>query len=197
MGSKRELLTFEMFKPKLADSNQTLSCKVRGIGKKNKDLLTGLGNKRLSDATLFIDDGTTGDRLVALQIVAQGPTNLDLNIQMASGFPEAVLGSPTMLSGYTDAELDEGSIFFVAGEDGKPGTLEVPVTLENGLKNSGIIFYNLGSFDESGQSCPPGSGAMVSYSVEGGSSGEVNVMCPEDFQPGMPGGGTGVDINWG
>jgi len=56
MGSKRKLVTFEMFKPKLGDSNQTLSFKVRGIGKKNKDLMTGLRNKRLSDASLFIDD---------------------------------------------------------------------------------------------------------------------------------------------
>ena len=56
MGSKRELVTFEMFKPKLTDSNQTLSFKVRGISKKNKDLLTGLRNKQLSDASLFIDD---------------------------------------------------------------------------------------------------------------------------------------------
>ena len=55
VGSKRELVTFEMFKPKLADSNQTLSFKVRRIGKKNKDLLTGLRNKQLSDASLFID----------------------------------------------------------------------------------------------------------------------------------------------
>ena len=59
MGSKRELVTFEMFKPKLSDSNQTLSFKVRGIGEKNKDLLTGLRNKRLSGASLFIDDGST------------------------------------------------------------------------------------------------------------------------------------------
>ena len=50
VGSKRKLVTFEMFKPKLSDSNQTLSFKVRGIGDKNKDLLTGLRNKRLSDA---------------------------------------------------------------------------------------------------------------------------------------------------
>ena len=57
VGSKRELVTFEMFKPKLSDSNQTLSFKVRGIGEKNKDLLTGLRNKQLSDASLFIDDG--------------------------------------------------------------------------------------------------------------------------------------------
>ena len=55
VGSKRKLVTFEMFKPKLSDSNQTLSFKVRGIGEKNKDLLTDLRNKQLSDASLFID----------------------------------------------------------------------------------------------------------------------------------------------
>ena len=45
MGGKRVLVTFEMFKPKLSDSNQTLSFKVRGIGEKNKDLLTGRREK--------------------------------------------------------------------------------------------------------------------------------------------------------
>ncbi len=55
MGGKRELVTFEMFKPKLSDSHQTLSFKVRGIGKKNQDLLTDLRNKRIADSALFID----------------------------------------------------------------------------------------------------------------------------------------------
>ena len=197
VGSKRKLVTFEMFKPKLNDSNQKLSFKIRGIGKKNKDLLTGLKNKRLSDASLFVDDGTTDDRVVNLKIVAQGPSNEDFQLRLDSGFPEAVFGKPIMVSGYTDAELDDGSIYFFAGEEGDPGTLEVPVTLKNGLTNSGIAFTNLGITDIDGAYCPYGSGAMVSYSVEGGSSGEVNVMCSEDFEPGMPGSETGVDINWG
>ena len=55
VGSKRKLVTFEMFKPKLSDSNQTLSFKVLGIGKKNKDLLAGLKNKPLSDVSLLVD----------------------------------------------------------------------------------------------------------------------------------------------
>ena len=42
MSSERKLVTSEMFKPKLSGANQTLSFKVRGIGEKNKDLLTGL-----------------------------------------------------------------------------------------------------------------------------------------------------------
>ena len=56
VDGKRKLVTFEMFKPILSDSNQTLRFKIRGIGEKNKDMLTGLRNKRLSDASLFIDD---------------------------------------------------------------------------------------------------------------------------------------------
>ena len=56
VGSKRELVTFEMFKPKLNDLRGKLSFKIRGIGKKNKDLLTGLRNEQLSDASLFIDE---------------------------------------------------------------------------------------------------------------------------------------------
>ena len=140
VGSKRELATFEMFKPKLSDSNQTLSFKVRGIGEKNQDLLTGLRNKRLSGPSLFIDDGTTGDRTVTLKIDAEGPSYPELQIKLDSGFPEAVFGKPTMVSGYTDAELDEGSIFFFAEYGDDSGTLEVPVTLKNGLTNLGIIF---------------------------------------------------------
>ena len=42
MSSERKLVTSEMFKPKLSGANQTLSFKVRVIGEKNKDLLTGL-----------------------------------------------------------------------------------------------------------------------------------------------------------
>ena len=56
VGSKRELVIFEMFKPKLSDSNQTISFKVRGIGASNKDDLTGLAGKKMSDVTLFVDN---------------------------------------------------------------------------------------------------------------------------------------------
>ena len=59
MGRKRELVTFEMFKPKLSDSKQTLNFKVRGIGEENKDLLTGLKNKRLLNMSLFIDNAAS------------------------------------------------------------------------------------------------------------------------------------------
>ena len=140
MGKKREPVTFEMFKPKLKDSNQKLSFKIRGIDKKNTDLLTGLKNKHLSDASLFIDDGTTEDITVTLTIIATGELAPSEQIQIDSGSPEAVFGKPIMVSGYTDAELNDGSIYFFAGEEGEPGTLEVPVTLKNGLTSSEITF---------------------------------------------------------
>ena len=193
----RSNMSFEMFKPSVNKKGTKLSFEIKGIGKKNKELVAAQADRDVEDISLFIDDGTTGDRVVNLKIVAIGPSDKEFQIKLDSGFPEAVFGKPTMASGYTDAEFDNGSIYFFAGEEGEPGTLEVPVTLKNGLTSSGIIFTNQGVFGQIGQFCPVGSGAMVSYSVEGGSSGEVNVMCPEDFEPGMPGGGVGVDINWG
>ncbi|QNJ03634.1 hypothetical protein [Synechococcus sp. PROS-U-1] len=56
VGNKRKLVTFEMFKPKLSNSNQTISFKVRGIGASNKDDLTGLAGKEMSEVSLFIDN---------------------------------------------------------------------------------------------------------------------------------------------
>ena len=108
MGSKRKLVTFEMFKPKLGNSNQTLSFKVRGIGKKNEGLLTGLRNKRLSDASLFIDDGTTGDQVVTMTVnMSENPYENDLATYHLSSLSNDVIfaGDPKRLSGYSDAEI--------------------------------------------------------------------------------------------
>lgn len=118
MGSKRKLVTFEMFKPKLSDSNQTLSFKVRGIGKKNKDLLTGLRNKQLSDASLFIDDS-----LPACLPDCQGANLINANL------PGANL-SDANLSGadLTDADLAIAGLL---------GTTWRDTTCPDGTKNSG------------------------------------------------------------
>ena len=137
VGSKRELVTFEMFKPKLSDSNQKLSFKIRGIGKKNKDLLTGLRNERLSDASLFIDEGTTGDSIVSMKVW----NNSGLLLKMQSDSSDSVLGHPIEVSGYTNAELDEGVIFFTGGDDEADGVIDVPVTLKNGLGSPLVSFY--------------------------------------------------------
>ena len=42
----------------MGDPNQILCFKLRGIDKKHKDLPTDLRNKRVSNASLFIDDAT-------------------------------------------------------------------------------------------------------------------------------------------
>ena len=147
VGSKRELVTFEMFKPKLNDLRQKLSFKIRGIGKKNKDLLTGLRNEQLSDASLFIDDGTINNINVInyelgdednKEITATMKVWNDsgLSMQMRSLSDNAVFGNPTEVSGYTDAELDEGDIFFSGGQGGAEGVFELPITLKNGLKTT-------------------------------------------------------------
>ena len=116
MGSKRKLVTFEMFKPKLSDSNQTLSFKVRGIGEKNNNLLTGLKNKQLSDASLFIDESPLqclpncegADLIDALLIGAKldGADLSDANLTYA------VLKSATMADvNLTNANLTNAFLF--------------------------------------------------------------------------------------
>ena len=125
MGSKRELVTFEMFKPKLSDSNQTLSFKVRGIGEKNKDLLTGLRNKRLSDASLFIDESLPaclpdceganlfGANLSGAYLSFANLTNANLtdaNLSGASLDGANLTGANLSDANLTDAELDGANL---------------------------------------------------------------------------------------
>ncbi len=53
----QQLITFEMYKPKLRKKNNSLSFRVKGIGEKNKDFTTGMINKQLGKVSLFIDNG--------------------------------------------------------------------------------------------------------------------------------------------
>ena len=185
MSSKRELVTFEMFKPKLKDSNQTLSFKVRGIDEKNKDLLTGLINKRLSNASLFIDDGTTADTTVQMLIT----NDTGANITVHSTNPDVIFGKPTRVSGYADVmQLSNGDIQFYAGGEGEDaGTFQVPVTLKNGANQSRIQSYFSDVCEPLVSYKPPpyGSAQSYEYSVEGGGSGTVDVTweCDEMDPP--------------
>jgi hypothetical protein len=134
MGSKRKLVTFEMFKPKLSNTNQTLSFKVRSIGKKNKGLLNGLRNQRLSNASLFIDDGVTGDSTATIKVW----NDSGLMMSMKSSSSNAIFGNPTNVNGSTNAAIVEGIISFNGGEEGAEGVFEAPVTLKNGLQTPPI-----------------------------------------------------------
>ena len=153
VGSKRELVTFEMFKPKLSDSNQTLSFKVRGISKKNKDFLTGLRNKQLSDASLFIDDGETG---VYVNFNANGP----VRIIAESGLWGEI--------SYDEGNVDiEGSSLYI--------TMEGQVLVEY----LSISPYQYGTLLFAATDDCASTPIQVNYTVERGNSGEVN-LCPPD-----------------
>ena len=62
IGDERELITFEMFKPKYNSKKQRLSFKIDAgiINKREADLVAELGGKALDEATLFIDDAVVG-----------------------------------------------------------------------------------------------------------------------------------------
>ena len=184
MGSKLKLVIFEMSKPKLSDSNQTLSFKVRGIGEKDKDLLTGLRNKRLSDPSLFMDDGTTGDRTVTMKVW----NDSRLHMEMKSLSSNTVFGKPTNVSGYTDSELDEGDIFFTCGQEWSAEVVfELPVTLTNGLQEPPVDInirfvptiegvYPAGQCDYSANYSNDGP-TTVYYSINGGATQSVEATC--------------------
>ena len=55
---ERELITFEMFKPKYNKKNQKLSLKIDAeiINKRQGDIITGLKGKALDEVSLFIDN---------------------------------------------------------------------------------------------------------------------------------------------
>ena len=63
VGEERDLITFEMFKPKYNNKKQRLSFKIDAgiINNRESDLVTGLKGKALDEVTLFIDDALVGD----------------------------------------------------------------------------------------------------------------------------------------
>ena len=58
VGKERDLITFEMFKPKYNKKRQRLSFKIDAeiINERENDLVTGIKGKALNEITLFIDD---------------------------------------------------------------------------------------------------------------------------------------------
>ena len=63
VGKERELITFEMFKPKYNKSNQRIAFDIHAerINKRESDLVTGLKGKDLDEVSLFIDDAVKAD----------------------------------------------------------------------------------------------------------------------------------------
>ena len=54
----RGSMSFEMFKPTPNKKGNKLTFEVRGIGKKNKEIVAGLAGRDIENISLFIDDGT-------------------------------------------------------------------------------------------------------------------------------------------
>ena len=130
MGDARKPVTFEMFKPKLSDANQTMSFKVRGIGDKNKDSLTGLKNKRLSVASLFIDESPLqclpnceGADLIDVFLIGAKLDGADLR---DANLTHAVLKSATM----ADANLTGAYFSNIICPDGSLNNGTSPCTAE-------------------------------------------------------------------
>jgi uncharacterized protein YjbI with pentapeptide repeats len=63
VGEERELITFEMFKPKYNNKKQRFSFKIDAgiINNRESDLVTGLKGKALDEVSLFIDDASVGN----------------------------------------------------------------------------------------------------------------------------------------
>ena len=174
-------MSFEMFKPKLNKKGNRLSFKVKGIGKKNEEIVAGLADQDMDNISLFIDDGTTGDSTVTMKVW----NDSGLEMQMKSLSSNAVFGKPTEVSGYTDADLDEGDIFFTGGDEGAEGVFELPVTLKNGLQEPSVDVniqyipddfdaYGYGQCDSSYSNNGP---TTVYYSINGGSTQSVEATC--------------------
>ena len=57
MGSKKKLVTFEMFKPNMKSGRMIFD--IKSIGDSGKDKLTGLQDKKISDVSIFIDNSSS------------------------------------------------------------------------------------------------------------------------------------------
>ena len=109
-------------------------------------------------------------------------------MQMRSLSDNAVFGNPTEVSGYTNAELDEGDIFLSGGVEGAEGVFELPITLKNGLKKPpldvDIEFFptgerGVGQCNENEMSEEYGLNGptTIYYSINGGATKSVEATC--------------------
>ncbi len=66
VGEERDLITFEMFKPKYNNKEQRLSFKIDAeiINSRENDIVTGLKSKDLEEVTLFIDDAAVAQNAI-------------------------------------------------------------------------------------------------------------------------------------
>ena len=128
VGGERELITFEMFKPKYNSKNKSLAFKIDAeiINRGEGDFITGLKGKTLDEVSLFIDNASED-----LGLPSCFPTCRNENL---SGID---LSSKLLYTDFSHADLSNANL---------SNSLLTGVTLvEANLKNadlSNALFYN-------------------------------------------------------
>ena len=107
VGEERELITFEMFKPKFNNKKQRLSFKIDAeiINNRESDLVTGLKGKALDEVTLFIDDANTSEVSTTWQ------DELNIGLVQSVGKDHADLSRRNLMNAVlTKADLTNASL---------------------------------------------------------------------------------------
>ena len=112
VGEERELITFEMFKPKFNNKKQRLSFKIDAgiINDRESDLVTGLKGKALDEVTLFIDDALVDDGLYSCDLTIAGLSDAyleDANLTDANLTDARLDGAYLNYANLTRAELSD------------------------------------------------------------------------------------------
>ena len=118
IGKKRDLITFEMFKPKYNQKNQRLSFKVDAgiVNNRESDLLTGLKNKDLEEVSLFIDDATLGAAASSPSSCSLSGANLsganltDADLTDAHLYDADLTDADLFLANLTDAQMEVATL---------------------------------------------------------------------------------------
>ena len=78
-------MSFEMFKSSLNKKGNKLSFEVKGLGKKNKELVADLVRKDLDSISLFIDDAIFEADVISANESVSANINDDLNLRLKLG----------------------------------------------------------------------------------------------------------------
>jgi len=158
VGEERELVTFEMFKPKFNSKKQRLSFKIDAeiINNRESDLVTGLKGKALNEVTLFIDDATIqatntpdcfpncqGENLVeaSLNNIGLSEEKFDGSNLVLANLSEAILSYSSLIGAIlTGANLDGANL---QGADLYGANLTGAMLAEANLQGANLTNANL------------------------------------------------------
>ena len=162
VGEERELITFEMFKPKFNNKKQRLSFKIDAeiINNRESDLVTGLKGNALDEVTLFIDDATIqatntptcfpncqGENLVeaSLNNIGLSEEKFDGSNLVLANLSEAILSYSSLIGAIlTGANLDGANL---QGADLYGANLTEANLAEADLYGADLTYVNLTGAD--------------------------------------------------